>query len=255
MNRFTAGGIAALFGLLMSTGANAADWTGYYAGANVGGLSGKSKMTTSTVYSATGYFATTSVPAIATVGAQNVSKTGITGGIQGGYNFQSGNMVLGLELDLGAFDFSGSQTGTAVYPCCSPTNFTVTQKATTSWLFTARPRIGWSSGNWLVYGTGGLAMTNLGYQERFTDTFATALETGAVHSTRTGWTLGAGLEAQLGNNWSVKGEYLYADFGKVMTTSTNLTAYSPATAYPTNIFSHSASLTAHIFRIGLNYHL
>ena len=31
----------------------------------------------------------------------------------------------------------------------------------------------------------------------------------------TGWTLGAGAEAQLANNWFVRGEYRYTDLGKV----------------------------------------
>src|SRR5437870_13556070 len=112
-----------------------------------------------------------------------------------------------------------SQSTTAVYPCCSPTAFTVTQSIKTNWLLTARPRVGYATGHALLYATGGVAVTKLNYQEVFTDTFATARETGGSNKSKTGWVGGAGIEYQLTNNkhWSVKGEYLYADFGRTTT--------------------------------------
>ena len=41
------------------------DWNGFYIGVNAGHANGSSNVTTSTVYSGSGYFDTTSVPAIA----------------------------------------------------------------------------------------------------------------------------------------------------------------------------------------------
>jgi outer membrane immunogenic protein len=88
----------------------------------------------------------------------------------------------------------------------------------------------------------------------FTDTFATALETGAIRNTRVGWTAGAGGEYALGNGWSFKAEYLYVDLGRSTVTSTNLTAFIPPTAFLATVFTRSADLKSNIVRVGVNYH-
>src|SRR5207237_644341 len=82
--------------------AHAADFKGFYIGGNVGGANGNSDAKTTTIFSPTGYFATTSVPAIATSGAQNLSSSAFSGGGQAGYNFQHGAFVLGFETDFGS---------------------------------------------------------------------------------------------------------------------------------------------------------
>jgi len=123
----------------------------------------------------------------------------------------------------------------------------------TDWLFTGRGRLGFATGKLLVYGTGGLAATNLNYKALFTDTFATAHENASVEEKRKGWIAGGGAEFRVNHHWSIKGEYLYADFGQEQTKSTNLTAFTPPIAFPSNVFTHNADLTARIFRGGLNY--
>ena len=85
------------------------------------------------------------------------------------------------------------------------------------------------------------------------DTFATALETGSISSTRLGWTVGAGGEYAFGNGWSAKAEYLYVDLGSASVNSTNLTAFTPPIAFPTNVFTHTIELRSNIARVGLNY--
>lgn len=233
--------------------ASAGDFKGFYVGGNLGGVNGNSNAQTSTVFSSTGYFASTSVPAIASVGAQNPTPSGFTGGGQAGFNFQHKAFVVGFEVDFGGMSLSDSKSGTAPYPCCPTTSFTITQTVNTDWLFTLRPRVGFTGGPVLVYGTGGLAMTNLNYQALFTDTFASAHENGGVDSTQTGWGAGAGVEIKPGKHWSVRGEYLHVDFGSVSTTSTNLTS-APSSSFPTNVFTHSTDLTGHVYRFGFNYH-
>jgi outer membrane immunogenic protein len=240
---------------LAVAGSAQTDWKGIYAGGNVGDTLGRSTAETTTVFSPTGYFATTSVPAITAAGRQKLNPNGLTAGGQIGINGQSGNWVFGAEADFGWMRLRKSASTTTTYPCCSPTTFTVTQSIKTDWLFTARPRVGYSAGHALVYATGGLAVTKFNYQAVFTDTFATAHENGGVDKSKSGWTGGAGIEYQLPSNkrWSVKGEYLYADFGRVTTISTNLTAFTPTQSFPTNVFTHSAALHTHIFRGGFNY--
>lgn len=253
MNRLLRGACVLMFALLPGVTAHAGDFKGPYVGINVGGVSGSSNATTTTVFSPTGYFASTSVPAIATAGAQNLSPNGFTGGGQLGLNLQRHSFVLGLETDFGGMNLSDKKSTTATYPCCPTTGFTVTQFAGTSWLFTLRPRIGFTGGPVLVYGTGGLAMTNVEYTALFTDTFANAQENGRKTSTQSGWAAGGGAEFKAGHHWSVKGEILHADFGSLSDTSTNLTAFPSRVAFPTNVFTHKANLTANIYRFGFNY--
>jgi len=239
--------------LIGAASAHADDFKGFYVGVNLGGVHGNSDASTSTVFSPTGYFATTSVPAIATTGAQKLSANGFTGGGQAGINLQHNSLVFGLETDFGGMNLSQKQSATATYPCCAPTGFTVTQFVGTSWLFTLRPRVGFTAGPVMVYGTGGLALSNVEYTALFTDTFATAEENGGKTSTQTGWAAGGGAEIKTGKRWSVKGEFLHADFGSLSNTSTNLTAFTPRIAFPTNVFTHKANLTANIYRFGFNY--
>lgn len=230
------------------------NWTGFYIGANAGGEWSRSDPTTSTIYSTTGYFATTSVTAINSVGAQNINRTGFTGGLTAGYNWQASNFVVGLESDFNYFGVRGSTSGTAFYPCCAPTAFTVNSSVSSDWLITARARAGvLVTPALLLYGTGGAAIANVNANFVFTDTFATAAESGNISTTRVGWTAGAGGEYALMNNWSVKAEYLYVDLGRATTTSTNLTAFTPPFPFPSNIFTHSVDLRSNIVRVGVNY--
>ena len=147
--------------------ANAQNFQGIYAGAYAGGNQGNSDAHTFTKFSPVGYFATSSVPAIATVGNQNLSPSGFSGGGTFGFNLQHHAFVYGAEMDFGSMSISASRTGTATYPCCAPTAFTVTQTINTDWLFTGRGRLGVATGPILFYGTGGLAATNLKYQALF----------------------------------------------------------------------------------------
>lgn len=233
------------------------DFTGFYVGGNIGGVSGgKVNASTSTVFSPTGYFASTSVPAIATSGAQTLHPGGFTGGGQAGFNLQHKALVFGVETDFGTF-VSDKKSTTTPYPCCAPTAFTVTQFAGTSWLFTVRPRIGFTSGPVMVYGTGGLAVTNYEYTALFTDTFASAAESGRKTSNQNGWTAGGGAEFQVKRHWSLKGEYLRANFGggAATITSTNLVAFTTRIAFPSNVFTHQVGNLGgmNIFRFGFNY--
>ena len=229
-------------------------WTGWYAGVYAGAAINPAHVQTTTVYSATGYFATTSVPAIASAGDQTFDTPGFTGGGQIGYNWQINSAVLGLEADFGYMGLKGSTTNSAVYPCCAPTAFTINQSVKTDWLFTLRPRLGWAMNNWLFYATGGLAVTHIKADYLFTDTFASANESASISSTRAGWALGGGVEYGFpGSPWSIKAEYLHVDFGTVSTTSTNLTTQPSNFNWPTNVFTHEVHVTDDIVRAGLNY--
>ncbi len=256
MKRILAASCAIAVALLAGAAAQAQNFKGFYVGGYAGGSFARFDTSTVPAFSPTGYFATTSTPAIATAGALKLDPKAFTGGGGGGYNFQSGNFVFGFEADWGAMKLSQTKAGGATYPCCAPTAFLVAQSAKTDWLFTARPRVGAVVGRTLVYATAGWAITNLKYASLFTDTFATALEFGGLKENRLGWVVGAGAEIQWIHHLSFKGEYLRADFGTASSTSTNLTAVFGTTtvAFPQNPFTNSVYLHANIVRGGVNFH-
>jgi outer membrane immunogenic protein len=241
--------------LIASSSAALADnfYVGGYAGPNFQ----QGHSSTSTVFSPTGYFAASSVPAINSVGSQPFDATGVNLGALAGYTWQfDPNWFAGLEIDFGLNSDVGDTTGGAIYPCCSPTQFTVSSRITTNWLFTARPRIGYIfMDNWAGYITGGLAMSDLKGRFLFTDTFAHAHESATFSNTDASWVVGAGVEHRLSNEWAWRLEYLYAEFNSFGGTSTNLTAFTPPIAFPTNVFTHHDALNEHMVRFALTYDL
>lgn len=232
--------------------ASSPHWTGFYVGGVFGEARSKTDATTTTVFSPTGYFATTSPPAIDAAGAQTLTSNKWLYGIEGGFDVQAGHIVFGGEIDYSSMKLSASESTTGVYPCCAPTDFTVTQSIDTTWLTTIRGRLGVAAGPALLYGTVGVAMTDLNYQAVFTDTFASATENGGVDATQHTWVYGGGAEFRVSMHLSVKGEYLYAKFDTVSTTSTNFMAFTPPIPFTTNPFTHTAALTLNVIRGGVN---
>jgi len=245
-------------------------WTGVYVGVNAGGTWGAFDPTTATAFSPLGYFAASSVFAINIAGLQSINPATFTGGVQAGFNWQMGGIVvLGGEIDFNSFHLSGSTTGTSFYPCCVPAGFTISSSAHTDWLFTARSRLGIVNNNWpfntnsLIYVTGGLAVTNLNGSFAFTDNcgsvpacgggFPPAAEAASLSKTKLGYTVGAGVEAGLWGNWSLKAEYLYVKFNSESVTGFITTPAIIGFGSNNNPFTQSIDLKAHIARLGLNY--
>lgn len=255
---------AAIGALLNAGSANAADvapasapvwnfsqynWDGFYAGVVAGAAWGQYDPRTSTV--ADGYVKAPGAAAINAAGIQTITPTGFVSGIEGGYNWRSGNWLFGIEADMQAVHLNGATNSGAVpYPGNPALAFTVTSYGNADWLFTARPRIGFiTPNNWLLYATGGLAASQLQTDFSFVDD-NDALESGRVNTFKTGYAVGAGIEAPLSSQLSVKADYLHVAFGN---TSGAETANNLA-AFPAQVFSHSSDLNADLFRAGLNYH-
>ena len=119
--------------------------------------------------------------------ANNPTKpSGFAGGVQAGYNFQTGPWVFGIEGDIQA---SGAEQTFAPWKFSNP------------WFGTLRGRAGYALNNVLFYGTGGLA-----FGELRANTFGLS-----ESHTNAGWTLGVGAEMGFAPNWSAKVEYLYVD--------------------------------------------
>jgi outer membrane immunogenic protein len=237
----------------------APNWTGFYVGLNAGvdwAHSGD-PATSASCTAAPGfflpYFGCTSASAVNAVGTGSMSGSGFTGGGQIGYNWQMNSLVLGAEADMESFHGKAWRTGTGIYPG-STIPFSVTNSVSATWLFTARARVGWAlSNDVLLYGTGGLALTDLSANNSFGDDAGfpgPGIGTWSASQTKVGWTAGAGAEWALTTNWSVKAEYLYVHFGAI--TANGIVQDSAGFGYGSAI-STSTDLSAHIARAGINY--
>ena len=200
-------------------------WTGFYAGLNVGGAFGSSR----NAFTVAGF----GLPSFAT------SLDGVIGGGEAGYNWQTGPWVLGLEANFEGSGLSGGRNAPCLPPLCGA--FAASYSQRLSWFGTLRPRVGYALGNWLFYATGGGALGQV-------DTDATAaigpfVATNNRSQTRSGWTLGGGVEVELVAGWSAKIEYLYVDLGSRTTTY-----------LLTPPISNVSRFTANVITAGVNYH-
>jgi outer membrane immunogenic protein len=180
-------------------------WSGFYVGGNVGYGWARTEWT-----GGAGNFTT--------------SPDGFQVGGTGGYNFQTGAFVFGIEGDIDYVDLNG----TAVNNLCA----TCTIKDT--WLATLRGRVGYAFGRWLPYFTGGGAWGNV----------YVSSPAGSGTSTKGGWSAGGGVEYSWDRLWSAKLEYLYADLGDA-----NCPAATCGTLTDVNLH-----YTQSILRAGINYH-
>jgi outer membrane immunogenic protein len=208
----------------------AANWSGFYLGGNLG--SGTGRDPSSFVGSgANEHF--------------NLAPDGINGGVQAGYNWQAANWVYGLEAD---FQGSGQKDSKTCIVSCSALE-AVAYDAKLPWFGTVRGRLGYSLGSTLFYVTGGYAYGDV--KTKLTGLLAGATQVSSLSSTKSGWSAGGGIETPFtflglfGPNWTTKTEYLYVDLGS--TSSAVFGGALPAAISTTHV-------TEHIFRTGLNYH-
>lgn len=232
------------------------DWTGPYVGLNAGvdfAHSGDPSTSASCAV-APGATAATffcpDIPGINAAGTGAMSGTGFTGGGQVGYNWQRSSWVLGAEADFESFYGRASRSGTA--PNTGVTGvYTLTNSVRATWLSTIRGRVGWAVDNVLLYGTGGLAITDLKSSNTLSDTSAfNEFANWGASSTRTGWTVGAGIEWALSRNWTIKAEYLYVHFDSITANGVATTTFAPGYG---SAISTTTDLSAHIARAGVNF--
>ena len=187
-------------------------WTGFYIGGNIGyGWSDGSG--TITFGPNTGPF--------------SGDGDGVLGGVQAGYNWQTGAMVLGIEADIQASGGRGNVSGNA-----GPTFYSGTAK--TPWFGTIRGRIGYAFDRTMVYATGGAV-----YGNAELDGVSSTLGPFSSSASYWTWTLGGGFEHALWDRWSTKVEYLYVG-------TPSSVPFPPATAV-------DGSQNTHIVRAGVNY--
>ncbi len=220
-------------------------WTGFYIGANIGGHWGKDDITTTT--DTGGGFGPAGAAAIDAASPTSLKPQGVIGGIQGGYNWQFGGGLFGIEADANWLGGSSSRTiPPGVIPVINPADFMIdTAKAT--FLGTVRARLGVVFDRVLLYATGGAAFGTLKTTDTFGHFGGTIVTTTSDTTSRTGWTVGGGLEYGFTNNWSAKVEYLYVNLGSFDTIIPGTVA-----GFPDAIRVHH-KYTDNIVRVGLNY--
>jgi outer membrane immunogenic protein len=249
---------------------------GVYAGGSIGSAAGSADLSTSTVETvppgydrdAGTYFQSASVLVVNAAGRQQVKSTVFYGGGLAGVNWRSGRLVVGGEVDFGSMGIEENVSATGIYPCCPLSTFVIDQSLQSDWVMTARPRLGYVVREWLFYGTGGVALTQLHYRGTFNDSTPSgqpafpfrSTESATMDQTVTGWTAGAGAEyAIAASDWSLAFLYLYADFGSATVKSTNLSqelvtpSVTISATFPNAPFTHSVNLHTHILRLGVNY--
>ena len=189
---------------------------------------------------------------------RSTRASGATGGFQAGYNYQFGAAVAGVELDWEYFKRTSSLgpsagltsdiTGPGRPFVQAP--LLVSNEVASTWLATIRGRLGFAWDRLLLYGTGGVAFTDV----RYTQTVTTSLLiTGAtvvnvVTETKSGVTVGGGAEYALWNNLTLRAEYLYAQFTGVSGASVLQFQNSS-----NQVAGSTGNLHDHIVRVGLNY--
>ncbi len=227
-------------------------WSGFYVGLNAGGNWGRAEAST-TIGHIGDYFGTCGVPICTDPFlAANRSRSFNTNGFTGGYNWQAGNIVGGVEFDFQYFRSAGSLSVIAPFAGNDPLNTrTVNSSISTDWLVTARPRLGVAANNWLFYGTGGLAVTRLKANWGYSDSVTVASENAAASATKTGWVVGGGVEVALPGSWLIGGEYLYVRFNGGVSGTGNIVR--PGTPSD-DVLNHTAGdLRSNIVRLRLNY--
>jgi outer membrane immunogenic protein len=189
-------------------------WTGFYIGGQVGGAWGTG-----------GNHLTAFDPVTGTLVDRSFGgrPSGVIGGGHVGFNYQipgwnwfsSSGIVIGLE---GTVDGASlSKTTVVTFPVAFGGG-TLTAHSTADIQGSIRGRLGVAWDRALIYATGGVAFVGVnsdlslsGFNAVGMPFFASASRS----NSRTGWTVGGGIAYAVTNNWSIRAEYRYTDFGTI----------------------------------------
>jgi len=201
------------------------NWTGFYVGGNFG----------------YGWARTTDTPNGILEPQGSWHQKGVLGGVQGGFNIQSGMGVFGFETD---FQLTAQKATTTTPGSFLGLPVTFNDTYQVPWFGTARARAGVAADRVFIYGTGGLA-----YGEIRSDRYISGSVTGIFHHSqvRFGWVAGAGVEMMTTPNWTWRFEYLHYDLG-----SFDQVYIVTVGGTSTNVMLNSR-FTNDLVRVGVNY--
>src|SRR5262249_43187679 len=135
-------------------------WTGFYVGANAGGVWSN----TDIAWKANPPGFPGSASAIDAAGTGTIKSSGFTGGGQVGFNYQIQHALFGVEADYDYTGLSGRRITAAIPAVGLPDP--ITETFSSNFLATFRTRVGFASGPWLLYGTAGVASARVHYSDR-----------------------------------------------------------------------------------------
>lgn len=201
------------------------NWTGFYAGATASNVDATSTST------GVGDFFDLPNPGYSKDSEYDFAPQGTVTGLRAGYDFNLGSgWVAGLE---GSMTFGGISE-TIDDPVSNDDDDVITSTIDKSSEVTAR--IGYASGQTLIYGLAGVANAQ-----------TTVVMDAAVLDDETlqlnGYVMGAGIEQMLTTNLSLSLEYRHADYG----TNTYFAVQNGGN------YALDADITSNTIRIGLNY--
>jgi outer membrane immunogenic protein len=200
------------------------DWSGMY----LGGVLGGGWETTDTTSGVGTLFIPG--PGIPPLNLRTTTSNGFIGGLEGGSNYQIGKLVVGWEGDILWGNINGSNA----------TGFTFAGAPATALLTVDTP---WT-------GKAGVAYEH-------TDFTASAGAPGLAFAAtgsdnRTGWLVGGGLEYAAWDNWTIKAEYDYLDFGNRAVTLNGTTTFFGGAPLPTFVTAlHNQHISE--FKAGINW--
>jgi outer membrane immunogenic protein len=216
------------------------DWTGIYGGVHVGAGVLDDVVTNTTT------------TALLNAGTQTkLSPFSLVGGAQAGFNIEFAPFVLGAE---GTFTWSNI-SGTQVTPSLQPT-LSENSVSNPQWYATATGKAGFAANDFLFYAKGGAAWMGVHYTQNVVAGIRQSGQTDV--DTRSGFTVGGGVEFGMTENLSARLEYDFLDFGTKTYNFNNLgfnpagsamgTPLTPNGAAPMSIKSFTQLIT-----VGLNY--
>lgn len=164
------------------------DWSGVYVGGQVGYSWGSDRASE---------FATAGRLPLGR--SFDYSPSSFIGGARLGFNYQLGAVVLGVEGDIEGMNAHAGQgdLGGVV-------------RVRQGWQGSVRARLGYSLDRILVYATAGAAFSKLEYA--YVSPLAGLSET--INASRTGWTVGGGVDYALTDRLILGIDYRYSDYGR-----------------------------------------
>lgn len=229
------------------------DWSGAYLGGSLGAAHSRASFDASTSDGFPGsYFTPPDPEQIAEAADKSASQSRLSAGLFGGYGQQFDQLYLGVEAGVNSLSFDDSSSSGGIYESAPIASYNNNISVKADWQASLRARVGWAEKRWLAYLTGGVAATRIRMDATFSDTLGTrAFGNDSDNDTKLGWVIGLGGEYAISESWTIRGEYLYADYGKADTT-----ALVTNPAFPTlaNDLKSSVDLKTQILSVGVSYH-
>ncbi len=193
------------------------DWSGFYVGASVGWIGGKTKSRVGiTDIDSNNFFS------VSDGWGRSMKPDGGLFGGYAGYNWhmQDSGLVLGIEGDFYGANAKDRNSRTYFHDDLDFLALDIYGKQKIKSTWAVRGRLGWAIENFMPYIAGGFAGASM-KSSVGGDIYDTVLdvpdyvnEYASRTKSYTGWTMGAGMEWMITPSWLLRADYQYKDLGK-----------------------------------------